>query len=174
VACETPQTLRDRRLQCRNRGQPHVGRTCSLIGRYIADVILDPLCQDLSNAYAGEDISAHVSLRRGELCPYAVRYDQSSLSTIADILILAHIWSSGALSKEDIISCGDGIVIIKAAYIGVRSRWMSLSAPHTRTLYTGAILDGRVLTLLVRRHIWLESGGGKSCSRWDLENEALR
>jgi hypothetical protein len=46
--------------------------------------------------------------------------------------------------------------------------------PHTRTQYTGAILNGRIFTLLVHRHIWLESGAGKFCSRWDLENEALK
>jgi len=130
VACETPPTLRDRRVQCRNHGQPHVGRTCSLVGRCIAEVILDP-----------------VSLRGRKLCPHAVRYDQSSFGTIVDVLILVQIRSNGVIE--------------------VQSRRASLSAPHTRTLFTAAILGGGIFALLVYRHIWLESGAGKFCSRSD-------
>jgi len=164
VACETPPTLCDRRIECRSLGQPHVGMACSLLDRCI--VILDPLCQDLNNPYVGENISTHSSLWRDELSPCAVRYDHNSFSTIVDILILVRIWSSGVLSREDTISCGDGIIVIRAAYAkmpwilllnGVPSRWMSLSTPHIRTPHTGTILEHRIFTLLVRRHVWLES-----------------
>ena len=54
---------------------------------------------------------------------------------------------------------------------GVPGWWSSLSALHSRTPRTEAIRDGRIFTLLVRRHVWLESGGGEFCSRWDLEKE---
>ncbi len=178
AARETPPTLRDRRVECRSPGQPHVGRTCSLVGRCIVEVLLDPLCQDLSNAYVRGNISAHGSLRREELCPCAVRYDHSSSGTIVDILILIQICSNGVLSREDTISCGDGIVIINTAYAempwillfnSIQSRWTSLGEPHIRTLRTEAILGGRIFALLVRRHVWLESGAGKLCSRWIWE-----
>src|SRR6266702_475358 len=81
--------------------------------------------------------------------------------------------------RHDQLSCGDGIVVVKAAYAempwimlsnGVPSRWSSLSALHLRTPHTGAILDGRIFALLVREHIWLESGAGEFYSGWDLGN----
>ncbi len=163
VARETPPTLCNRRIECRSPGKSRVGRACSLLDRCI--VILDPLCQDLSNPYVGENISAHSSLRRDELSPCTVRYDHNSFSMIVDILILVRIWSSGVLSREDTISCGDGIVIIRATYAempwillfnGVPSRWTNLSTPQIRTPHTGTILERRIFALLVRRHIWLE------------------
>ena len=53
---------------------------------------------------------------------------------------------------------------------GVPGWWSSLSMLHSRTPRTGAILDDRIMALLVGRHVWLESGAGKFCSRWHLEN----
>ncbi|KAN0131569.1 hypothetical protein V8E53_010677 [Lactarius tabidus] len=77
----------------------------------------------------------------------------------------------------------DAIVIIEAAHSempwipwlnGVQSWWIALSAPHSRTPQTITILSGRIFGLLVGGHVWLESGVGIFCSRWDLENGALR
>jgi hypothetical protein len=100
AACETPPTLCDRRVNCLSPGQPRVGRAFSLVDRRVAKVILYPLYQDLSHhVYVGENINSHRCLRRGELCLYTVGYDQSSFSTIADILILAQIRSNGVLYK---------------------------------------------------------------------------
>jgi len=79
--------------------------------RCMAEVISDPLCQDFSSVYVGENISAHGSLRRDELCPCAVRYDHSSFGMIADILILVQIWGNGVLSREDTISSAVGMVL---------------------------------------------------------------
>ena len=53
---------------------------------------------------------------------------------------------------------------------GVPGRWSSLSAPLSGTVLTDAILDDGSFALLVRRHVWLESGARKVC-RWDLENK---
>ena len=63
-----------------------------------AYVILDPLCQDLSKEYVGENIGTHSSLQRGDLfC--AVRYDHSGFCTIVDILTLDWIGNTGALRR---------------------------------------------------------------------------
>ena len=110
-------------------------------------------------------ISAHSSSWRGELCACAVRYDHSSFSTIADILTLVQIWSTSTLQRES-DQLWDAIVIMKAAYAEVSwvllfnripSQGSNLSAPHRRTLHAVAIL---VFALLVRGHVWLESGAG--------------
>ncbi|KAH9172946.1 hypothetical protein EDB89DRAFT_1961776 [Lactarius sanguifluus] len=50
----------------------------------------------------------------------------------------------------------------------IPSRQSSLSALDIRTLCTGTILDGRIFALLVRGHVWLESGAGMFWSRWDM------
>ena len=77
----------------------------------------------------------------------------------------------------------NAIVITNAAYAEVSwillfnripSRGTNLSAPHSGTPCAVTILDSRVFALLVRGHVWLESGAGMFCIRQDLENEALR
>ena len=127
--------------------------------RCIAEVILGPLCHNVSSEYLGENISAHSSLHS----PYGVRYDCSSFATIVDVLILVQIWSIGVLEQR-CHQWWDGIVIIKTAYAerprvplfnGVVSCWTNLSALRLRTPWTGAILDGSVFTLLMRRYVWL-------------------
>ena len=59
------------------------------------------LCQDLSrDVYVREDISAHGSLRRGELCLGVVQYHYSNFGASADILTdltLTQIWSTSPL-----------------------------------------------------------------------------
>ena len=143
------------------------------MGRCIVEVVfLDHLCQDFNNEYVGRNISAHCSLRGA--C--AVRH------TIIDILILVQIWSIGVL-EERCDQWWDGTVTIKAAYAEmprvllfnrVPSRWTILSALHLRTPRTGAILGGSIFTLLVRRHVWLESGAKTFYSGWGLDNKELK
>jgi hypothetical protein len=53
ATCETPPTLSDRRVETLSRGKPHVGRGGSVLDRRIAEVILDPLGQNLNNAHIG-------------------------------------------------------------------------------------------------------------------------
>lgn len=80
------------------------------------------------------------------------------------------------------VNDGIGIVIIKAAYaerprtllfFGVLRRWTNLSALRLRTPRTEAIIVTGLLTLLMHRHIWLESEARTTCSGWDLENDGL-
>ena len=86
-------------------------------------------------------------------------------------------------SKRESNQLWDAIVIMKAAYTevpwiplfhGIPSRWSGLSSPHSRAPCIVAILDGRIFALLVCGHVWLESGAGMLCIRWDLESEAQR
>ena len=114
----------------------------------------------------------HSSLWR----PYTVRYTRSTSATIIDDIILIQMWSIGVLEQR-CYQWFDGTVIIKAAYAErpsvlllnrVLSCWTSLSALCFRTPWTEAILNGSVFNLLMRRHVWLESGNRTFCLGWDL------
>jgi len=97
------------------------------------------------------------SLRRRELCPAAFRYDYSTSTESADIPTLVQMWCTSPAEMPRIL-----------LFDGVPSRWSSLSAPYSRTPRTGAILDDRIFSVLVRRHV-LESGAGKFYSGGDHE-----
>ena len=177
-----PTALCDRLIEHWGLNQIYVGRACSLIGKGIAEVVWDPLCQDISHAYMKENISAHGSLRpRGHLCLGTARHDHSCFSTIADILTMEP-WCTSALRRES-DQLWDAVVITKATYSGkplimllnwVPIRRYSLSASHGRTLRTVAILEGRIFVPSVCGHTLLESRAAIFWSRWDLENYAPR
>jgi hypothetical protein len=142
------------------------------MGRFITEAVLGSLCQSLSDEYMGETCSTHNSLRG----PYAVRYARSSFATIIDVMVLIQMWSIGILEQR-CYERFDDTVIIKAAYAerpsilllnGILSYWTNLSALRFRTPWTGAILDGKVFNLLMRRHVWLESGNRTFCYGQEL------
>lgn len=71
----------------------------------------------------------------------------------------------------------DGTVILKTAYAErpsillldeVLSYWTNPSALRVGAPWTGAILDGRIFTVLMRGHVWLESRNRTFCCGWDL------
>jgi hypothetical protein len=86
------------------------------------------------------------------------------------------MWNIGILEQRSYQQFDD-TVIMKAAYAerpsilllnGVLSYWTNLSALRFRTPWTGAILDGSVFTLLMRRHVWLASGNMMFCCGQEL------
>jgi hypothetical protein len=132
LVCEALQVLRNRRVKWLSRGEPYIGRACSLLSGCMAEIFLGPLCQDLSKEYTGESISAHCSLWGEERCPWAVRYIGGSIDSSVDILILVQVWRSDQR--------WDGIIIIKTTYAevpgallfnGMLSCWTNLSALHS-------------------------------------------
>ena len=157
---ETPTALSDRRIEHRGSKQVYIGKAI------ILEVVWGPLFQDISDGYMKENISAHGILRpRGQLCLSTTRYDQSTFSTIADILTIVQNWSAGALQRES-NQMWDAIVIMKWVPI----RQFGFSAPLAEHCAV-AILEGRIFILLIHGHVWLEGWAGMTWSRWDLEND---
>ena len=98
VACEIPPTFCDRCVDCLSSGKPDTGRACSLLNWCISEVILVPLCPDLSCTAYEENVRTHGSLRSGN--PRVTR--RWGFGMIADITILLHMvrWKTPAHQKR--------------------------------------------------------------------------